>query len=108
MFDPLLEAYVSTLDVTDWPERGKRLVKRVVEEVKPNEFIFTAPPSVIEMTEAQFNSLQDVEELKFMHEFSELTNEVKLSKEKLFYTPNCIMEVRLKGADYDPKTPKDN
>jgi hypothetical protein len=108
MFDPLLQAYVSTLDVTKWPQRGSRLTKKVIEQVKPNEFIFTPPPSVIEMTQEQYDSLVDQEELEFMQEYSELANHLTLSKQKLFYTPNCVMEVRLKGVDYATEAPKDN
>lgn len=106
MFDPILNAYINTLDVSDWPERGRPLVDRVIKEVTPSTMVFTAPPSVIEMSSDQFQSLQDQDEIDFAQEYSELTNEIKLSKEKLFYTPHCVMEVRIKGGNYESEAPK--
>ena len=102
MFD--LSVLDNYLDVSDWRETGRRLVKKVVKTVKQSEFIFTTPPNIIIMNQTQYDSLLDAEELQFMTEYSEVLNQVTQSKDKLFYTPNCVMEVRIKGGDYATDT----
>jgi hypothetical protein len=109
MFD--LSVLNNYLDVSDWPQTGRKLVKRVVESVKPSDLIYTQPPNLIILSQTQYDSLLDAEELQFMTEYSEVLNQVTQSKDKLFYTPTCVMEVRIKGGDYatsDPETPKSN
>ncbi len=104
MFD--LSVLDNYLDVSDWPESGRPLVDKVIRTVKPSDLIYTQPPNLIIMNQTQYDSLLDADELQFMHEYSEVLNQVTQSKDKLFYTPNCVMEVRIKGGDYATETPK--
>lgn len=102
---------MSTHDVTAYKETGKDLVIKVVDELNESQsFILTPLPDTIKMTETQYNSLIDAEELEFMSEYSELLDQVKQSKSKLFHVldkkkpqgaPLCVMEVQIKGGNYE-------
>lgn len=97
------------LDVTVLNLTGRPLVDEVIKIVGDTQAFFLQPlPSVIVMTSEQYDSLLDEDELQFMSEYSEILDQVKQSKDKLFYTPHNVMEVRIKGADYDTKTSEDN
>lgn len=115
MYDPISAQFVQTLDVSNWNEQGQQLIDRIIKEVTPDSLIFTIPPSILELRSDQFQSIQDKDELEWAQEYSELTNEIKLSKEKLFYVyhpgevlPTVVMEVRIKGGDYAAEAPKSN
>jgi len=97
---------IREIDVSDWPELGQELVDRVIKEAKPSNFIITPPPNTIILNRFQYESLEETETLQFMSEYSDLLDIVKASKERLFYTPDFVMEVRVKGEDYATKTPK--
>jgi len=102
---------MSTHDVTAYKETGRDLVVKVVDELNESQaFILTPLPDTIKMTETQYNSLIDAEELEFMSEYSELLDQVKQSKSKLFHisdkkkplgSPLCVMEVQIQGGNYE-------
>lgn len=104
---------MSTHDVTAYKETGRDLVVKVVDELNESQaFILTPLPDTIKMTETQYNSLIDAEELEFMSEYSELLDQVKQSKSKLFHisdkkkplgSPLCVMEVQIQGGNYERK-----
>jgi len=100
-------------DVSGYPETGADLVTKIIDELNDkNAFIHTQLPDTIKMSEAQYDTLIDAEELEFMAEYSALLDQVKQSKNKLFHvrdknnplgTPLCVMEVRIQGGDYGRK-----
>lgn len=89
------------IDVSDWPEQGQKLVDRVIAEVKKENYIHSLPPNTIILSKAQYESLEDSDTLWFMNDYNEILDIVKASKERLFYTPDFVMEVRIKGENYD-------
>ena len=100
-------------DVSGYSETGADLVTKIIDELNDkNAFIHTQLPDTIKMREEQYDTLIDAEELEFMAEYSELLDQVKQSKNKLFHvkdkknplgTPLCVMEVRIQGGDYGRK-----
>lgn len=95
-------------DATVLQERGTALVKKVDELIGDSQaFIFTPLPSVILLTEDQYDSLLEADELEVMQDYSELMNKFTISKNKLFMTQHNAMEVEvvnLEGATDDNTT----
>lgn len=98
-------------DVTPYKEKGKALIKKVVDEINDSQaFVITPLPNVIKMRLDQYNSLQGQPELQAMNDYSQILDKVTESKSMMFQVldrkdptspPMCVMEVQIEGGDYE-------
>lgn len=84
------------LDVTNLKQRGTELVKKICEMVDDTTaFIITQVPSELKMTEEQYLSMIDSEEIEFMMDYSQFEDRLSTSKDKLFNTGKYVLEVKV-------------
>lgn len=90
---------MSQLDMTHSSNRGKELVDEIVKVVGDSQaFILTPLPDELVLSPEQYTSVLPYEDyVQPMADYSMFLEQItEQSKEKLFYTPHNVMEVRVK------------
>ena len=87
MFDKPIE-----YDATLLKEKGQALVKRISDDVNSHEsFVLGSIPSLLKVTEDQYQDLAGEEAFEGMKIIEELTGEVKAAADKqMFYTEEKV------------------
>jgi hypothetical protein len=85
-----------TLDVTHLKQRGDKLVKKISEMVNDKTaFIIGDVPSELKISEDQYTSMIEADELEFMMDYSQFEDRLKPSADKLFHTGQYVLEVKV-------------
>jgi hypothetical protein len=88
---------VNQLDATTLKETGDALVKKIAEIVNTKDmFIYQPIPSELLLTDAQFRSMANADALQDIMRMSPITGQMELTKGKLFYTGDYVLEVKIK------------
>lgn len=79
-------ASTDELDITHWRQKGADLHTEIVNAVKSTQSVIIQPlPNILTMTQAQYDSLLLLKNMPEMYQ----------SKERFYYTPLNVMEVRV-------------